>query len=581
MISKEKIEEVRLRANIVQVISDYVPLKKRGTNYIGLCPFHSEKTPSFSVSEEKNMFYCFGCNAAGGAITFVMKKDGLGFPDAVRALAARFGVVITEEKKAARDFKDTLYSVNRAASEFFVNELKGAAGSEARDYLVKRGYASSPELLNAFGVGYAPDRWDGLIIYLKRKGIDAGQAEKAGLVVKKKEGGFYDRFRNRLIFPIADLKGRVIAFGGRSLGDREPKYLNSPETALFKKGETLYGLPFAKERISKEGFAIAVEGYFDLLAMHRHGFTNCVATMGTALTKEHIRLLKGFASSVYALFDADDAGKRAAMRSLDLFLDSEMPARAVILPGAKDPDEFLASHGAPVMKKAVDEAEPLMEFCLRELQKRFQMNAPEGKKKYLEAVLPYLKRVRNVAEKGHYAAFVAPILGIPVESVYKALGHDGIAPVSGALHRAPVSVSGGTNLQELTVLKVIVRHPEFCTPQVEAAIDAFTEPLLKEAGKAVCDFYRENKALDHARLVEEIEDEHLKGLVALSLIKDSDGFIEEPEKMLKDCLKKILNRGKLKVSTQEMIKMLEESGMADIAGKMRERAHQKGSPGKS
>lgn len=579
MISKEKIEEVRLRANIVQVISEYVPLKKRGANYTGLCPFHSEKTPSFSVSEEKNMFYCFGCNAAGSAITFVMKKDGLSFPDAVRALAARFGVTITEEKKGARDFKDSLYSINQAASDFFINELKGAGGKFARDYLAKRGYADTPEILKAFGVGYAPDRWDGLVIYLKRKGFQAELAEKAGLVVKKKDGGDYDRFRGRLIFPIADLKGRVIAFGGRSLGEAMPKYLNSPETAVFKKGETLYGMPLAREQISKQGFAIIVEGYFDLMALHRHGFTNSVATMGTALTPEHIKLLKGFASSAYALFDADDAGKRAAMRSLELFLDEDMTARAISLPGAKDPDEFLSNHGAPAMKKAVDEADPLMEFCLREIQKKFQLSKPEGKKQYLDAVIPYLKRVKNVAERGHYAAFVAPILGIPLEAVYQAIGHAGLSPASSALKRGPVSQ--GPNLQEMTVLKVIVRHPELYSPDVQSAIDAFTDPLLMEAGKVVSAFCREGRAIDLSRLVEEIDDEGLKGLVAGTLFKDGDGFIEAPEKMLKDCLKKILSRGKLKMSTQDMIRSLEESGMGDIADKMRERSHKKGTTGKS
>ncbi|CAG1066691.1 DNA primase [uncultured bacterium] len=564
-IPKEKIEEVRDRASIVQVVNEYVPLTKRGHNHVGLCPFHSEKTPSFTVNEEKKIFYCFGCNATGNVITFLMKKDGLAFPEAVRALASRYGITINESKRDVPDEREQIYAALRAASEYFSGMLKASAGDPAKEYLKSRGLTG--ELAKRFHIGYAPNKWDGLLNFLKGRGISVEAALKAGLLVKKDKGpGHYDRFRNRVIFPITDVRGRIIGFGGRAMDDKSlPKYLNSPESPVFKKGETLFGLAQAKEAVSKEGYVLVVEGYFDLVALHRHGFLNSVATMGTALTTDHIRTLKGYTSSIYALFDSDDAGKKAALRGLNLFLNEDISCRAVLLSQGKDPDEFLKLAGPDALREAIVDAPTLMEFYLSTLRSKVNMTAPEGKKKYFEDALSYLSKIGNLAERGHYATIVASTLGIGVDSVYDALK----GASSGSL-----KVKSGfqvKSLPELTLLRVIMKHPELYNPEVEAAFEAFTDGELKTAAKAVAALCREGLPVSGPALLERVEGEALKGAMAELLFKEMDGFVEEPARMVQDSLKSILNRGKIKPSTQDMVKLLEQMGKSDIAVELQKR----------
>lgn len=567
-IPKDKIEEVRERASIVQVISDYVPLTKRGQNHLGLCPFHSEKSPSFTVSEQKKIFYCFGCNATGNVITFLMKKEGLAFPEAVRSLARRYGITIPEHRTdAAPDGREALYAALKAASEFFQLELRGPSGEGARDYLKRR--AVTGELAKAFKIGFAPNRWDGLAGFLRKKGVPVDASVKAGLIVKRDNSeGYYDRFRNRVVFPIIDLKGRVIGFGGRSMDAKtQPKYLNSPESTVFRKGETLFGLSQAKEAIMKEGSVIVVEGYFDLVALHKHGFANTVATMGTALTAEHVRALKGYAKTIYSLFDADEAGKNAAIRGLNLFLNEDIPCRAVILSEGKDPDEFLSLAGPDALRQAIKDAPTLMEFFLRSLKKRVNLAAPEGKKKYLEDSLEYLSRISNVAERGHYASIVASTLGIGVDSVYGAMKADA-RPAAGI--RLKGGFDGRSSRPELAIVKVLISHPELYCAEVDSAIALFESAELKALGLVVAAACRDGRGMDQSML-DGVEDEALKARLAALLFRDDDGFVEEPGRMLEDSIKKVFGRGKVKPSTQEMIKLLEQMGKSDVAMELRKR----------
>ncbi len=568
MIPKEKIEEVKERASIVQVISEYMPLTRRGQNHLGLCPFHSEKTPSFTVSEEKKIFHCFGCGETGSVITFVMKKEGVNFPEAVRSLAKRYGVIIPEARSAgASDPRELLFQALKVSGEYFSKEFGAESGKAAVFYLKKRGFDSA-EVINKFGLGFAPDRWEGLANYIRRKKLPLEAAEKAGVIIKK-EKGYYDRFRGRLIFPITDTRGRVIGFGGRTLGSGEPKYLNSPETPVFKKGQNLYGLYQAKKNIISEGSVIVVEGYFDLIALHARGFGNSVATMGTALTSEHVRLLKGLAPLTYVLFDSDEAGRKAAVRSLDLFLDEEQPCRAVLLPRGKDPDEFLSKEGPEAMKAAISKAEPLMEFCLNDLRKTLDISAPEGKSAYLARAVEYLSRVRSVAERDHYAAFVATMLGIRAGSVYEALKNRkaglAVPAVKGPLE------ARRSNLKELTILKVILKFPELYNDMVEAGIESFNDPVLREAGLIIARELRDGRVLKSSALIEAAGGEEAKRCIAGLLFKDDDGFIEAPEKMLEDSLKRLLNKGKIKTATEEMIKRLEDTGRLEVARDMKKR----------
>ncbi len=584
MIPKDKIDEVRERTSIVRLIGEYVPLRKRGANYVGLCPFHSEKTPSFSVNEEKKIFHCFGCHETGSAITFLMKKDGMTFPDAVRELASRCGVTITQERSAGRSRKDSLYAVNMAAKDYFVKMLHAKEGRQARAYLEKRGY-SDRAFLEAFGLGYAPAGWSGLLRYLERAGYRGSLAEKAGLV-SRGERGYYDRFRERLIFPITDIRDRVIGFGGRALGERGPKYLNSPETELFRKGETLFGLSQARASIKERGFAIVVEGYFDLLAMHAAGFTNTVATLGTALTAGHARILRGYAGSVYTLFDADEAGVKASLRSLDIFLEEEIRCSVVTLAGAKDPDEFLKEHGPGEMKKAVDEAVPVMEFFLKSLESAHDIGTAEGKAAFFGRAIEYVSRIGNMAERDHYASYVASVLQMRSSSVYEALrtrgrGARGGAGRSqaGAVPPAPrprsIASLRGRPLVEFTVLKVIVNHPNYYSPDVRSAVAAFGDEGMKKAGEIICGHMDKAGTLRVDELAEALHGAGVEGFIKTGLLAGDDGFIDEPEKMLKDSLKKILKRGKLKEATEDMLGRLEEAGRAELAMTIKKRIEKK------
>ncbi len=580
MIPKDKIEEVREKTSIVSLINEYVPLKKRGSNWLGLCPFHSEKTPSFSVNEDKKIFHCFGCHETGSAVTFLMKKEGLTFPEALKDLARRCGVTIKEGKSAGGSIKDSLYKVNSAAKDYYTAMLFSQEGAGARRYLKQRGFTDK-ELVVRFGIGYASQGWSGLERHLEKAGYSAGLALKAGLV-SKGDKGVYDRFRERLIFPITDIRERVIGFGGRALGQRGPKYLNSPETVLFKKGETLFGLFQARSGIKERGFAIVVEGYFDLLAMHAAGFTNTVATLGTALTKGHIRILRSYAQSVYTLFDADEAGDKASRKSMELFIDEDIRCRVVTIKGAKDPDEFLQTNGAAEMQRAIDDAVPLMEFYLKGLEADHGVRQPEAKAAFLDGALLYISRLKNLAERDHYASYVASRLQMPPDSVYEAL-RSGTASVkessasTGSISsRRSIASLRGATLVEFILLKAILKQRSLYGADVREAVAAFGESSLKKAGLIICEAMEGGGSFRVDELAEAFDNSDIDGLMKTGLLGDDDDFMEDPERMFKDSLKKILNRGKLKEATNNMLGLLENSGNLELAEKIKKRIAKKG-----
>ncbi|MEK7881030.1 MAG: DNA primase [Deltaproteobacteria bacterium] len=548
MIPRHVVERIIERVSIVEVISDYVPLKRRGQNYVGLCPFHSEKSPSFTVNEDKRLFYCFGCHAGGDVIGFLAKHDGMGFSDAVRNLGKRYGIEVTEEKKREQSNEaEDIFKVNKAALEFFVTSLKSPLGVPARDYMKERGYEGEPA--DRFRVGYAPGAGSLLYAHLKARNSNVELAVKIGLLGK--DGSrYYDRFRGRIIFPITDSQGRVIGFGGRSMDGKEPKYLNSPESPVFRKASTLYGLYSAKGPIGKEGFAIIVEGYFDLLSLRKAGFANSVATMGTALTLEHLRNIKRYANAAYVLFDNDEAGKKAALRGLGLFMEEGMAAMAVVLPEGKDPDDFLKKRGPAGLKEAISSAEPLMDFFLKELKKRFDVATPRGKTSYLEEALPYIARTKNVAEKDHYAGKLGRILGISMDAVYTALNgfeKEGRVPseVVGNVIR-----SSTTKAAESMLLKVLLRNPRLYDKDVLAALGKFKDPVLEAVAVCVSACFKEG-VIEPSAIMERASAEGVKDFLAGIFFKEENGFMESPEKMLKDCVGKLLGESKLKWSHYE------------------------------
>ena len=396
MVLRPTIDAIRERANLVEVVSQTVTLKRKGTSWLGLCPFHQEKTPSFNVVPHKGIYHCFGCGEGGDVFTFLMKTRGITFMDAVKELGASCGIVVEDrqispEEQRRQKEKASLYDVCEAAAKFFQSVLKTrpeAAG--ARAYLEKRGISAATQ--DRFRVGFAPDSWDALLDHLHRQGIDPDMAVAAGLAKQREHGrGAYAWFRGRLMVPILDPRGRVIAFGGRVLEGDGPKYVNSPETEIYKKSKTLYALSAARSGIQRKDRVIIVEGYFDVMTMHQAGFDETVAACGTALTEEHLRELSTLTRNAYALFDTDAAGLRAAARSLKLFRQFELDPYCLSFDDAKDPDEYLQRHPATDLEALVARSPRLFSLMLHESKIRNGLT-PMGRQKILDEVVPLMFR---------------------------------------------------------------------------------------------------------------------------------------------------------------------------------------------
>ncbi len=364
-ISPAKIDEVRFASDIVSVISGYLSLQKKGKNYFGLCPFHKEKTPSFSVNAEQQIFHCFGCGEGGNVFTFIMKIEGVTFPESVRFLAKAAGIVIPEDDQqdiAQYRQKEALYHANNLAAEFYENYLLTAkAAQKGRDYLQNRGIPQS--VLKTFGIGFAPDGWDHLLTFAEKQSVKPEILEKAGLVIKKQEGGYYDRFRGRVTFAIRNINGQVVGFGARRIvNDNTPKYINSPETEIYQKRQILYGLYQARDFVRRENRVIIVEGYTDYTSMFQNGVQNVVATSGTALTEDHARLLHRYTPNAIVLFDNDSAGAAATLRGAEILLASGMEVSICILPQGKDPDEFARAKGEKGVREMLELATPFLDY---------------------------------------------------------------------------------------------------------------------------------------------------------------------------------------------------------------------------
>jgi DNA primase len=422
LIPQEIIEQIRDRTDILDVVSGYVTLSKAGQNFKGLCPFHSEKTPSFMVSPSRQIFHCFGCGTGGNAFTFVMKIEGTSFPETVRELGRKAGIVVPESQ-GTRHHQDSgarekLEQLNEAAQAWFVRNLKHAeTGREARLYLKDRGMFA--DTLEAFGFGWAPEGWDGLLKHLLKDGYTIQDLLSAGMIVQKEGAGktkdvaaYYDRFRSRVMFPIRDLRKKVIGFGGRILGEGMPKYLNSPETQLFNKGRALYLLEKAREATGRTDTLIIVEGYFDAIALHQAGITNVVATLGTALTPDHIRVIRRYVTKVVLLFDPDEAGVRAALRTLDLFVDSALGVKVVSLPDGDDPDTFIRKHGAEAFAQLQDKAPSLLDFAVAHSLAKAGSTLIEDRIRSVDEILRILQKTSNRLEKEECIKRVAERLGV-------------------------------------------------------------------------------------------------------------------------------------------------------------------------
>ena len=416
--SDDVIEEVRSRNDVVDLIGNYIKLTKKGSSYFGLCPFHNEKSPSFSVSRDKQMYYCFGCGAGGNVFTFVMEYENYTFVEAVKYLAERAGIKlpemeVSEEQKRIQSQRQRLLDIHKMAARYFYYQLKGKNGANALAYFEKR--CLSKETIAHFGLGFSNPYRDDLYQFLRSKGYDDGILKASGLVTMDEKYGAHDKFWNRVMFPIMDVNNKVIGFGGRVLGDGTPKYLNSPETLLFDKSRNLYGLNFA--RTSRQPFMIICEGYMDVIAMHQAGFTNAVASLGTAFTLQHGILLKRYTEEVRLAYDSDEAGVKAALRAIPILRSAGLRIRIIHMNPYKDPDEFIKNLGVEAFKERIDEAENSFMFEVSILERSYNLGDPDGKTRFFNEVAKQLLNFEQELERNNYIEAIARKYGITFENL--------------------------------------------------------------------------------------------------------------------------------------------------------------------
>jgi DNA primase len=489
LIADDLIAEIRDRTDIVVLIGEYVDLKQRGANFIGLCPFHNEKSPSFNVRRDRQFFHCFGCQESGDALGFVMRLEGLTFPQAARSLAERAGVTIAEvddreqaEQQRERAQQERLAAVNEAATAFYALQLREhPQRSHAEQELTRR--AIRTETVELFRLGYAPPAWDALTTFLQRKGHALADAETLGLILKRRDrSGYYDRFRHRILFPIADMHGRVVAFSGRLLApiegaevrprdNEEPKYVNSPESPLYKKGEVLFGLHQARVEIRRNGWAILCEGNFDLVALHQAGFRNAVAPLGTAFTEAQAKLLRRFAQRVTLMFDADGAGRKAVHAAYVLLRKAELGARVASLPEGADPDSYIREHGVPALERLVEGASGIVEYLIDAAATRSGPSAAE-RAQAMEALGPIVAAVGNPVEIELYIERIAQRFSIGDLRVVKEQLRRGVRTGADNVPRrssSPSSTTGATPAGPPTT-KVATAQERVKLPQLQSEL---------------------------------------------------------------------------------------------------------------
>lgn len=481
---EELIEEIKDRNDIVEIISQYVQLKSVGTSYKSLCPFHQEKTPSFMVNREKQVFKCFGCGEGGDVIGFLMKKEGLDFIEAVKTLAQRANIFINEPA-VSHEFKEKVekqkkyFQINKKAGRYFYDSLVQRSNL-ALNYLIKRGLTT--KIIKNFGLGYASNSWVDLLNYLKKEGYDENDLEECGLIIENKQkNGYYDRFRNRIMFPIFDIKGNVVGFGGRVLDDSLPKYLNSPETTFFNKGEILYGLNIARKN-SKIGQVILVEGYMDVISLHQQGFTNVVATLGTSLTKKHATLLKRYFDEVVICFDGDNAGMLATLRSIEILKDVEIDIKILTFPNNMDPDDFIKKKGKKVFKNQIKAALNPIDYRILLAKEKYPNENLEDQVKLGKEIAVILKEIKSPIEQEAYISKVVEKLSISREAIIKEIHGRKIATNIGNnntkyssnykrnnryIEAIPLIEEKGHIIAEKQLLKYMFTNPQFTSNVLE------------------------------------------------------------------------------------------------------------------
>ncbi len=572
-IPEDILQTIREAADIRQVVQEFVPLKKRGRNWVGLCPFHPDKDPSFTVNEDKQIFYCFGCGEGGNVFKFLMKIQGLSFQEAATTLAQRYGITIpkrpvstTERKK--RELNEQLTEINLAASQYYSKLLCSSLSAQpARDYLNKRGL--DEQTLKAFNLGWAEDKWDGLIVFLKEKGFPLELAEQAGLIIKRtKASGWYDRFRGRITFPIKDHRGDIVAFGARTIGlpgqEEQPKYINSPESPIYHKGKVLYGLFQNKSSIRKSGFGLLVEGYMDVVSLWQSGVREAVASLGTALTEDHARRMKGVSRDWILLFDADDAGLKAASRALPICYKTGIRPKVLVLPKGEDPDSFVRQHGQKELYSLLKAALSGIDFLIETGKERFGTDT-EGRLKTVELALDAIATVQDPVRKSLMVGQVAQKLGVREESLWQELKKRTQRPrliknLPGEGKDDKKSASSLIrvgNKAEEKVIGFLLSYPQFMDRFIELNPELWIEnKTVSELWSAILHLYSMTGRVNLSDLYQRLEHDHALRSMAMRL---ASAFppCTDVDSMVRDLESYCLERKKRALRMQIMQQMRE------------------------
>jgi DNA primase len=570
LISDHVINQIRDRTDIVDTVAQHVSLSRAGQNLKGLCPFHQEKSPSFTVSPSRQIFHCFGCGAGGNVFTFLTRITGASFPETVRDLGRKVGIEVEESAADASRATHTnrVEHVNQAAARWFHENLaEDRVGAEARAYLTARGIQHTT--IERFGIGVAPMEWDGLLKSMTTHGFTPQDLASAGLVIARDSGtGYYDRFRGRVMLTITDLRKRVVGFGGRVLGDGTPKYLNSPDTPLFKKGQTLFALDVAREAISRTKTVIVVEGYFDAIALHQAGLTHAVATLGTALTAEHVQVLRRFASKVVLLFDPDAAGVRAALRGLDLFVNSGLGVKVVTLPAGDDPDTYVRKEGPEAFERLEEQAPSLLDFALEHSVKNAEGSTIEGRIRSVDEILRILQKSEHPIEREERIRLVAERFGINQQRLidrYPVLRDKPRADPAGMKPVPPAAVAKGA--PEERDLVYFLLHGQLSPADVrKLQAEAFSFPPCRKIIEQALDSLEPDGRVGIRRLLDRVADDPDCGSLATELSMAEEHF-DDARAHIEGCLGTI-DRKRAEAGLRDVIAQLkaaEREGRVDDA----------------
>jgi len=567
--SQQILDEIKSRLSIKEVVADYLSLSRDGSNWKALCPFHKEKTPSFKVHEGKGIYHCFGCGESGNIFTFLMKMEGLSFPEAVERLAKRAGVQlpVSEEKELKKEEEKNaqLFRVNQLAQKFYVQKLFSPEGESAFQYLLKRGLKK--EDMEKFGLGYAPEGWDNLLNYLKGRGVPVALALEAGLVLPRDSGGYYDRFRNRVIFPIRDLLSRVRGFGARVLDDSLPKYINSPDSPIYKKGESLYGIELAKESIRKKDRAIIVEGYFDRIQLALAGFEEAVASLGTAFTEAQARIVARYTDRVFLVFDADEAGRKASIRALEIFLRVGIFPFLVLMPEGNDPDDLIRQQGAEAFENLLKSAPRLLDRYLEtEIRRAGTDLAKRGKA--LRELVNMLGNIPRALERELYLKKLAQLSGVSESSLARLVPRERFSQDK---ENPQVSAKEIISLfsPEGTIIYILVSHPspELAKMMLEERILEMLEPELGDFVERFSQEILTQGKADAGNYFHLLDSTSWRQILGRAIAEPLNLKPEEAHRAIKDAIFRLKER-EVALKEQELNRLLEEATQKGDEGKI-------------